>query len=99
MPEKSTSARSPDIDRRHNIIGEPTIADTEMPNDSRPAGRSPPGGHRSQSMAGVDRNLVADIIRNARPTSPESAGTSVGECSDQVCTTLEVGHQRGAWVG
>jgi hypothetical protein len=90
MTEKPASARSPDIDRWHNIIGEPTIADTEMPNDSRPAGRSPPGRHRSQSMAGVDRNLVADIIRNARPTSPESAGTSVGECPSGV-------HDHGGW--
>jgi hypothetical protein len=31
MPEKSASARSSDIDRWHNIIGAPTIADTKMP--------------------------------------------------------------------
>jgi len=42
MSEKFASARSSDIDRWHNIIGEPTIADTEMPNDSRPAGARHP---------------------------------------------------------
>ncbi|MBI2740684.1 MAG: DUF1254 domain-containing protein, partial [Rhodospirillales bacterium] len=32
-----------------------------------------PGRHQSESMAGFDRNQVADINRNARPTSAESA--------------------------
>jgi len=44
-----------------------------MPNDNRPDGRSPPGRHQSESPAGFDPNQVADINRNARPTSSESA--------------------------
>jgi hypothetical protein len=35
------------VDRWHNIIGEPTIADPEMPNDNRPGVRHP---------ADIDRN-------------------------------------------
>src|SRR5258708_32617352 len=58
---------------RSRSTGEPTIADTERPNDSRPAGRSPPGRHRSQSMAGVDRDLEADIISQWPADLPESA--------------------------
>ena len=44
-----------------------------MPNDNRPAGARHPGRHRSESIDGFNRNQVADIIRNARPTSSESA--------------------------
>jgi hypothetical protein len=47
-----------------------------MPNDNRPDGRSPPGRHQSESMAGFERSQGADITRNARPTSAEYARTT-----------------------
>jgi hypothetical protein len=42
------------VDRWHNIIGEPTLADTEMPNDNRPAGARHP--------ADIDRNRWPALI-------------------------------------
>ena len=49
MPEKSALRdRQIPVDRWHNIIGEPTIADTEMPDDSPPAG--------ARHSANIDRN-------------------------------------------
>ncbi len=44
-----------------------------MANHNRPEGTRHPGRHQSESPAGFDRNQVADITRNARPTSAESA--------------------------
>jgi hypothetical protein len=46
---------------------------TAMANHRRPAGARHPGRHQSEPPAGFNRNQVADINRNARPTSPESA--------------------------
>ena len=65
------------IDAPQNLIADAIldriVHNERMPNDHQPAGARHPGRNRSESMAGFNRNQVADINRNARPTSSEYA--------------------------
>src|SRR5713101_937087 len=86
MPEKSALRdRQIPVDRWHNIIGEPTIADTEMPDDSPPAGARHP--------ADFDRNrwptsfgMPGRLHRNPHVANPHPV--SVGIFRTQHCARL-----------